>query len=95
MPTGAASNSVPMGQSQTPASSPLALTDDELDVVRRFAQPLPRADRDSYLRRVAALLVGREIGPGILHRVCEQAQLELRRPPTLDGRSRLPAGKYT
>jgi hypothetical protein len=34
------------------------------------------------------------IGPGILHRVCAQAQNELRQPPALDGRGGLGQGKY-
>jgi hypothetical protein len=70
----------------------LRLTDDELDIVRRFAEPLHPNDRDAYLKRVSALLDGHEVGPGLLHRCCEQAQRELRQPPALDGRPH--SGKY-
>jgi hypothetical protein len=71
----------------------LRLTDDELNTVRRFAEPLHPNDRRAYLERVTAILGDREIGPGSLHRACEQAQLELRRPPILDGR--IGEGKYS
>ena len=70
----------------------LRLSDDQLDIVRRFAEPLHPADRSAYLQRVSALLEGKVIGPGLLHRVCEAVQLELRQPPALDGR--LHSGKY-
>jgi hypothetical protein len=66
----------------------LRLSDDQLDVIRRFATPLHPNDRSAYLQRVSALLDGKVIGPGLLHRVCEAVQLELRRVPALDGTPR-------
>jgi len=75
--------------------SPLALDDGELAIVERFAQPLPPQVRGTFLERVCALLAGEVIGPGILHRVCAQAQNELRSPPALDGRPHTGLGKYS
>jgi len=74
--------------------SPLALDDAELAIIERFATPLPFQVRGDFLKRVCALLDGEMIGPGILHRVCAQAQNELRQPPALDGRGGLGQGKY-
>jgi hypothetical protein len=74
---------------------PFALTDDELAVVQRFATPLHPNQRGEYLKRVAALLDGHEVGPGLLHRACEQAQLEYRRPTVaINGRGNSGVGKY-
>jgi hypothetical protein len=39
---------------------PLALTDEQLDIIRNFAEPLNPHDRSAYLQRVAALLGDRE-----------------------------------
>jgi hypothetical protein len=71
----------------------LALSDDQLDTVRRFASPLHPNDRSTYLQRVTELLKDQVIGDGLLHRVCERAQLELRRPPALDPRGSI--SKYS
>jgi hypothetical protein len=72
----------------------LRLSDDELDVVRRFAEPLHPNDRSAYLKRVSELLNGHVVGDGLPHRVCEQAQLELRRPTAaINGRPSI--GKYS
>ena len=68
---------------------PLALTDDQLATVQRFAEPLHPSQRGAYLLRVSAILQGREIGDGMLHRACEQAQLEHRR--TMAGTTSPPA----
>ena len=70
----------------------LRLSDDQLATIQRFAEPLHPADRSTYLERVSALLDGKVIGPGLLHRVCEAVQLELRRPSAIDGRPH--GGKY-
>lgn len=70
---------------------PLALTDDQLAALQRFAEPLHPSDRGSFLTRVASILQDREIGDGAVHRAAEQAQLEYRRPTAaIDGR----AGKH-
>jgi hypothetical protein len=60
----------------------LALTDDQLTIIRRLAEPLQYAARSAYLERVAQLLRDQtEIGDGIIHRAAEQAQKEFRRSP--------------
>ena len=71
----------------------LRLSDDQLDVVRRFAEILHPNDRSAYLQRVSSLLDGKVIGPGLLHRVCEAVQRELRQPSAIDGRPH--DGKYS
>jgi hypothetical protein len=72
----------------------LRLTDNQLDVIRRLAEPLVHADRADYLERVAELLRGLELGDGAVHRAAEQAQKEFRRSTVLEDR-RLPHGsKY-
>ena len=63
---------------------PLALTDDQLTIVHRLAEPLQYAARAGYLERVAEILRGRtEIGDGVVFRAAEQAQKEFRRSPAL------------
>ena len=73
---------------------PLALTDDQLTIVRRLAEPLQLAERAGYLKRVAQLLRGHaEIGDGVVHRAAEQAQREFTRSTVLEDR-RPNGGKY-
>jgi len=45
--------------------SPIALTDEQLDIVRRAAEPLQPHDRGVFLQTVAELLNGHEIGDGV------------------------------
>ena len=71
----------------------LRFSDDELFTIETFAQPLPVADRGPFLERAAALLQGVEVGPGAIHRACEQAQLEARRSGAAI-ESRPHGGKY-
>jgi hypothetical protein len=68
----------------------LRLSDDQLSIIRRLAEPLLYVDRDPFLQRVAELLRGRELGDGVVHRAAEQAQKEFRRAVTLEDRP----GKY-
>jgi hypothetical protein len=76
-----------------PSPRPLALTDDQLATIRRYAEPLHPHDRSRYLQRVVALLDGREIGDGLIARAARAAQLEFRRAPAeADGRPHV--GKY-
>jgi len=63
---------------------PLALTDVQLAVVRGLAEPLHPQDRDGYLRRIAALLHGRELGDGVVARAARMAQSEFLGSPILD-----------
>ena len=56
---------------------PLALTDIQIAVIRGLAEPLDPEDRDGYLRRVAELLNGRNVGDGVVARAARTAQSEL------------------
>jgi len=55
----------------------LAFTDEQLTQIRAAAQPIPRAQRQAYLERVAALLSDRTFGNGDVQRAAAQAQREL------------------
>ena len=68
----------------------LRLSDHQLSIIRRLAEPLLYVDRGPFLERVAELLRGHEIGDGVVYRAAEQAQKEFRRSVTLEDR----AGKY-
>jgi hypothetical protein len=59
--------------------SPLKLSDAELDQVYRSAQPLPVADRDRFLKEIAARLAGTTPGPGVVFRTCVEVQREFMR----------------
>jgi hypothetical protein len=75
-------------------SPPLALSDDQLAVVQRLAEPIVYADRAAYLQRVAQLLRDRELGDGAVHRAAQQAQREFRRAITVADRGPNSGGKY-
>jgi hypothetical protein len=63
---------------------PIRLTDDELSAVLAAARPLDVTLRDAFLQRVASTLQEyREVGPGLVHRVCAEAQRQLFDPPDL------------
>jgi hypothetical protein len=70
----------------------LALSDNQLETVMRAAGVLNIYDRDEFLRAVAHELAGRELGDGIVGRVCAELQKRFWRPPELDGRTA--GGKY-
>jgi hypothetical protein len=59
---------------------PLHFTDAELDQIFAAAQPLDPDLRDPFLRAVACALQGREIGPGLVARVCRELQREFYKP---------------
>ena len=69
---------------------PLVLSDDQISIIKKLAEPLLYVDRARFLERVAELLRGHEIGDGVVYRAAEQAQKEFRRSVTLEDR----AGKY-
>jgi hypothetical protein len=53
----------------------IRLTDAQLDVIMAAAEPLAVADRDPFLRDIAARLQGGdEIGDGLIHRVIAEVQ---------------------
>jgi hypothetical protein len=63
-------------------SSPIALSDDELEAILAAARPLDVHVRDAFLQRVAASLRDcGEVGPGTVHRAIAQAQKEFFDPP--------------
>jgi hypothetical protein len=47
------------------------------------ARPLPVECRDAFLQAVAAELDGRELGPGLVHRVVSEVQRRFWMPPAL------------
>jgi hypothetical protein len=47
------------------------------------ARPIAVERRDAFLQQVARSLRGREIGPGLVHRVVAQVQREFFDPPDL------------
>jgi hypothetical protein len=73
---------------------PIKLTDDELDAVMSAARPLAVERRDAFLQQVAAELRGREIGPGLVHRVVAQVQREHFDPPVFGSNGEAKYSKY-
>jgi hypothetical protein len=71
---------------------PLRLSDDELTAVMAAARPIAVERRDAFLQEVAAELRGREIGPGLVHRVCAETQRRFFDPLDLGRASGI--GKY-
>ena len=64
--------------------APICLTDSQLAVIMAAAEPLAVADRDPFLRDVAARLQGGdEIGDGFIHRVIAEVQARYWHPPDL------------
>src|SRR5262249_54828156 len=49
-------------------STPIRLSDSELEQIFRSAQPLPVADRDRFLQEIATRLAGTTPGPGTIFR---------------------------
>jgi hypothetical protein len=67
---------------------PVRLTDDELDAVMLAARPLAPHLRDVFLQEVAGALASYvEVGPGVVARVCREAQRKFFDPPDIDGSS--------
>jgi hypothetical protein len=60
---------------------PIQLTDAQLATVTRAAAPLARPDRGPFLEAVAAALQGRELGDGLVSRVCAEQQRRWLTPP--------------
>jgi hypothetical protein len=72
------------------SSRPLALTDEQLDLLHRMAWPLAPADRSPFLEAVAEALQGQTIGDGVVHRVAVEAQRRFWTPPLDERRARAP-----
>jgi hypothetical protein len=54
---------------------PIALTDSELDIVMRAAQPLAVQNRDAFLQDVAKHLATLPVrGDGIVFQICREVQ---------------------
>jgi hypothetical protein len=57
------------------ASAPLALTDDQLEIVLHAAEPLQPRDRAAFAAAVAQVLAGQAVlGDGIVSRTCRELQ---------------------
>lgn len=56
------------------SANPIALSDDQLGILQRAAEPLHPQDRPVFLQTVAELLDGHELGDGIVARTCLQIQ---------------------
>jgi hypothetical protein len=62
----------------------IRLSDEQMHVISRTAEPLFPSDRGAYFHRVAELLHGHPVlGDGLIARVAKQAQHEFLRPPDL------------
>jgi hypothetical protein len=64
-------------------TSPIRLTDSQLDAIMRAAAPLPPDLRSPFLAAVAHALAGQEIGDGLVARTCRALQREFFDPPEL------------
>jgi hypothetical protein len=73
---------------------PIRLSDSELDAVMAAARPLPVERRDAFLQSVAGALQGREVGPGVVHRVCAETQRAFFDPPQLAAGAPSRGAKY-
>jgi hypothetical protein len=65
--------------------TPLPLTDDQLATIQRAAAPIAAPDRVAFLAAVAQALQGREIGDGVVARVCAEQQRKWFTPPAEEG----------
>jgi len=64
----------------------VSLSDSELNVIMDAARPLLVQARREFLAALAAELEGqRQLGPGIVHRVCRDLQRRYFDPPNLSG----------
>jgi hypothetical protein len=69
-----------------PTTTPIALTDEQMDAVMRAAAPLLPQDRSAFLEEVAReLAVLPEVGNGSLHQVIARVQQRHFTPPSEHG----------
>ncbi len=67
--------------SDSKPTTPLRLTDDQLDMITQAAAPLALPDRGPFLEAVAAALQGVQLGDGAVARVCAEQQRKWFTPP--------------
>jgi hypothetical protein len=66
---------------------PIALSDQQMDLVYSACRPLAPEARDEFLRALANALDGGPVGDGNLWRAIQQLQERFRKPPEIDPRS--------
>ena len=69
-------------------STPISLSDDQLDQVFRAARPLALRDREAFLQMVADALRGKILGDGEVYRAIRTAQRVFYEAPEFDARPR-------
>jgi hypothetical protein len=62
---------------------PISLSDDQLQTIMECAAPLQPRDRSAFLEAVAAQLRGKELGDGLVGRVCREVAATYYRAPTI------------
>jgi hypothetical protein len=67
-------------------SRPLSLTDQQIEIIQRAAEPLALRDRSAFLETVAELLDDKELGDGAVARAAAEAQRRYRDPPLSTGK---------
>ena len=73
--------------------SPIALTNSELQEVLQAARLVPHDLRQAYLEQVAVKLRGKDLGPGLVHRVAFKGRARYRMGQRARGSN--PAGGVT
>jgi hypothetical protein len=64
---------------------PIAFDDESMRHVREFAAPIPSNRRDEYLRQIAEIAQGRDVGAGEMFRICRAVQRRILRGPRRKG----------
>jgi hypothetical protein len=77
------------------------LTEEELEILRTAAAPIPPRRRSYFFEEVDARLVGRTAGPGLIARICAEVQPKylnappIAEPPTVrPARTQPPRGAW-
>jgi hypothetical protein len=65
-------------------SSPIRLSDSQLDAIVRASQPFAPTDRGRFVQAVAEALRGREVGDGAGYLAIAEAQRKYFAPPVLE-----------
>ena len=64
-------------------SSPLSISDNQLDAILHACEPLQPMERSAFLAALAHRLRGEEIGDGLLFRVIREVLREIWTPPQI------------